>query len=142
MNLKDIKKSVKTVNREVEFKPIGDPTGWFFELRHESSREVQEVMRRFQAKVRNLTLKRKTSQYEDLVAQNENSLRIAHVAGWRWAEGDDEKKGRPPFSNRELKNLLTDRSDEDAETLGFLLKNFIDDEVGSLQDFLERSGNN
>jgi hypothetical protein len=132
MNLNDIKTAVQTVNREVEFKPVGQPTGWFFELRHESAPEVQEVMRRFQAKVRDMTLKRKGSnQYQDLVAQHEDSLRMAHVAGWRWEQG--EAKGRPAFSKKELKELLND------PTLGYHLKNFIDEEVGSLEDFLQRS---
>ena len=133
MNLNEIKAAVQTVNREVEFKPVGKPTGWFYELRHESAPEVQEVMRRFQAKVRDLTLKRKTTAYQNLVTQHEDSLRIAHVAGWRWDKGEDEKKGRPPFSKRELKTLLND------ERLGYHLKAFIDEEIGSLDDFLERS---
>ena len=133
MNLNEIKSAVTTVNREVEFKPAGQPTGWFFELRHESAPEVQEVMRRFQAKVRDLTLKRKTSAYQNLVAAHEDSLRIAHVAGWRWDKG--EGKGRPPFSKQELKALLND------DTLGYHLKAFIDEEIGSLEDFLEQSEN-
>ena len=133
MNLNEIKDAVQTVNREVEFKPVGTPTGWFFELRHESANEVQEVMRRFQAKVRDLTLKRKTSAYQNLVTAHEDSLRIAHVAGWRWDKGDDDKKGRPPFSKHELKTLLND------DRLGYHIKSFIDEEIGSLDDFLERS---
>jgi hypothetical protein len=136
MNLKEIRAAVQTVNREVEFKPVGTPTGWHFELRHESSQEVQKVVRQFQAKVRDLTLKRKTSAYQDLVSAHENRLRIAHVAGWRWEKGDDEKKGRPPFSVKELKAVL-----EADDELAYLLKNFIDEEVGSLDDFLEKSEN-
>lgn len=135
MNLNEIKNAVQTVNREVEFKPTGTPTGWYFELRHESAPEVQEVMRRFQAKIRDVTLKRKTSQYQSLVAAHEDQLRMAHVAGWRWEKGDDEKKGRPAFSRPELKALLAD------EMLGWHLKNFIDEEVGSFEDFLSRSEN-
>jgi hypothetical protein len=135
MSLKDIKSAVQTINREVEFRPVGTPTGWFFELRHESAPEVQDVMRKFQAKVRDLTLKRKTTAYQNLVTQHEDGLRIAHVANWRWEKGEDEKKGRPPFSARELKTLLND------ETLGYHLKRFIDEEVGSLDDFLEKSEN-
>ncbi len=133
MNLNDIKESVKTTSREVEFKPVGEPTGWFFDLRHESAPEVQQVMRRFQAKVRDLTLKRKTTAYQSLVVQHEDSLRIAHVAGWRWTEGIDEDDGRPDFSNRELKALLDDKR------INYHLKHFIDEEVGSLDDFLQRS---
>ncbi len=135
MNLNEIKSAVATTNREVEFKPVGTPTGWFFELRHESARQVQETMRRFQAKVRDLTLKRKTSAYQNLVTAHEDRLRIAHVAGWRWEKGDDEKKGRPAFSKQALKIELND------DTLGWHLKNFIDEEVGSLEDFLEKSEN-
>lgn len=133
MNLNEIKAAVQTVSREVEFKPAGTATGWFFELRHESAPEVQDVMRRFQAKVRDLTLKRKTSQYQAAVSQHEDALRIAHVAGWRWSKGEDEEAGRPAFSAKELKTLLND------EQLGYHLKSFIDEEVGSLDDFLERS---
>lgn len=136
MNLNDIKSAVQTINREVEFRPVGKSTGWYFELRHESAPEVQEVMRRFQAKVRDVTLKRKTSQYQTLVAQHEDALRIAHVAGWRWEQGEDDKKGRPTFSKQELKSLLND------ELLGYHLKSFIDEEVGSLDDFLSKSESN
>lgn len=135
MNLNEIKDTVQTSTRTVEFKPVGTPTGWVFELRHESAAEVQEVMRRFQAKVRDLTLKRKTSAYQNLVTAHEDQLRIAHVAGWTWDKGDDEEAGRPPFSRKELKALLND------DRLSYHLKQFIDEEVGSLDDFLERSGN-
>ena len=133
MNLNEIRTTVQTTHREVEFKPVGTPTGWFFELRHESAEEVQDTMRRFQAKVRDLTLKRKTTAYKDLVTQHEDHLRIAHVANWRWEQGEDEEDGRPAFSKRELRTLLND------ERLGYHLKTFIDEEVGSLDDFLERS---
>lgn len=135
MNLNKIKEAVKTTDREVEFKPAGTPTGWFFTLRHESAPEVQEVMKRFNAKVRDLALKRKNSAYQNLVAQHEDSLRIAHVAGWRWADGEDEAAGRPPYSNKELQTILDDTQ------LGYHVKRFIDEEVGSLEDFLEKSEN-
>ena len=133
MNLDSIKKTVQTKPIKVEFKPVGEPTGWFFILRHESCTEVQDVVNRFTAKVRNLALKRKTTQYEAAVAENEDSLRIAHVAGWEWKEGTDPAKGRPPFSNKELKDLLNNKD------LGYHLKSFIDEEVGSLKDFLTKS---
>ena len=133
MNLNEIAQAVQTTNREVEFKPAGTATGWFFELRHESAPEVQDVMRKFQAKIRDLTLKRKTSQYQSIVAAHEDTLRIAPVAGWRWEQGVDEEGGRPAFSNRELKNLLND------DKLGWFVKQFIDEEIGSLDDFLDRS---
>ena len=133
MNLNEIKKAVTTIDREVEFKPVGDPTGWFFTLRHESSQEVQECMRRFQAKVRDLTLKRKTTAYQSAVAQHEDQLHVAHVAGWRWENGVDEKKGRPAFSKQELRVVLNDPD------LGWHVKKFLDEEVGSVEDFLSRS---
>lgn len=136
MNLNEIKDAVQTVDREVEFKPAGTSTGWFFTLRHESSEEVQRVMRAFQAKVRDLTLKRKTSAYQNLVTAHEDSLRIAHVASWRWEKGDDPEAGRPAHSNRELKTVLND------PTLGYHVKAFIDEEIGSLDDFLSRSESN
>ena len=133
MNLNELRDAVQTVDREVEFRPVGKPTGMFFSLRHESSPQVQEVMRQFQAKVRDLTLKRKTTAYKNLVTQHEDQLRMAHVAGWSWEQGEDEEGGRPPYSRQELKTLLND------ERLGFFVKAFIDEEVGSLDDFLERS---
>jgi hypothetical protein len=136
MDLNEIKKAVQTVEREVEFRPAGTATGWYFTLRHESAPEVQEVMRRFQAKVRELTLKRKTGAYQSLVEQHEDSLRIAHVATWRWGDGKKEDDKHPAFSNKTLKSLLNDPD------LGYHLKSFIDEEIGSLEDFLERSGNN
>lgn len=133
MNLNELRDAVQTVDREVEFRPTGKPTGMFFGLRHESSPQVQEVMRQFQAKVRDLTLKRKTTAYKNLVTQHEDRLRMAHVSTWRWEQGDSEDEGRPPYSGQELKSLLND------ERLGFFVKSFIDEEVGSLDDFLERS---
>jgi len=133
MNLNDIKNAVQTETREVEFKPTGEPTGWLFELRHESSEIVQEVMRKFQAKVRDLTLKRKTTAYQNLVNEHEDHLRVAHVAGWTWDTGVDEDNGRPDFSPKQLKTLLNDKR------LGYHLKKFIDEEVGSLDDFLTKS---
>jgi hypothetical protein len=133
MNLNEIKTAVQTVDREVEFRPVGTPTGWFFTLRHESAPEVQECIRRFQAKVRDLTLKRKTTAYQNAVTAHEDQLHVAHVAGWRWEKGDDEKKGRPPFSKQELKTVLNDKD------IGWHLKKFLDEEVGTLEDFLSRS---
>ena len=133
MNINEIRSTVQTDTREVEFKPVGSPTGWLFELRHESAGEVQEVMRKFQAKVRDLTLKRKTTAYQNLVAEHEDDLRIAHVAGWSWENGIDEENGRPAYTRKELKILLNDKR------LGYHLKKFIDEEVGSLDDFLSKS---
>jgi len=133
MNINEIKATVKTNTREVEFKPAGTPTGWIFDLRHESAQEVQEVMRVFQSKVRDATLKRKTTAYQNLVAQHEDGLRIAHVAGWKWEGGDDEENGRPAFTKKELGHLLQD------DRISYHLKKFIDEEVGSLDDFLEKS---
>ncbi len=136
MNINDIKATVQTETREVEFRPVGSPTGWFFELRHESADQVQAVMRRFQAKVRDLTLKRKTTAYKNLVNEHEDELRVAHVAGWRWEQGVDEEDGRPDFNKRELTAMFHDKQ------LSYHIKNFIDEEVGSLDDFLSKSESN
>ncbi len=133
MNLNEIKNAVQTIDREVEFRPVGNSTGWFFMLRHESAPQVQEVMRVFQAKVRDLTLKRKTTAYQNLMSQHETRLHVAHVANWRWEAGVDEEAGRPEFSRNELKANLNDA------ILGWHLKRFLDEEVGSLEDFLSRS---
>lgn len=136
MNLKTIKEAVKTTTREVEFKAAGKATGWIWKLRHESSTEVQEVMRQFQTKVRDLALKRKNAQYQTIAAEHEVRLHVAHVVGWRWTQGDDVTQNRPPFSKKELKDMLED------EQFGWHIKNFLDEEVGSLEYFLERSGTN
>lgn len=134
MNLNTIKDALKTSDREVEFKVSGKATGWIWKLRHESSPEVQAVMKQFQAKVRELALKRKNSAYQNLVADNEDKLRVAHVAGWTWTQGVDEANGRPAFTKQELKNLLDG-------PIAYHVKNFIDEEVGSLEDFLSKSEN-
>ena len=133
MNLNEIREAVQTEARKIEFKPAGTPTGMVFELRHESAKEVQAVMRKFQAKVRDLTLKRKTTAYQNLVAEHEDKLRMAHVVGWTWDQGDDEEAGRPEYSRKELKALLEDSA------IGYHIKKFIDEEVGSLDDFLSKS---
>lgn len=135
MNLNEIEASLQTSTREVEFRPLGDPTGMYFELRHESAPEVQKFMASYQAKIREATLKRKTSASTQLMKEHEDGLRVAHVVTWRWEEGDDAEAGRPPFSPRELRKLLA------HPTVGFHLRRFIDDEVGSLDDFLEKSEN-
>lgn len=133
MNINDIKNTVQTEEREVEFRPVGQPTGWYFMLRHESANEVQAVMKKFQSKVRDLTLKRKTTAYQNLVKEHEDHLRVAHVSGWTWKDGVDEENGRPEFTKKELRGLLNDKM------LGYHLKSFIDEEIGSLDDFLSKS---
>jgi hypothetical protein len=136
VGLNQIIGTVETETREVEFKPAGSPTGMFFELRHESAKEVQSMIKAFQTKVRNLTLKRKTTAYNNLVAEHEDQLRMAHVVGWRWEQGADEDAGRPEFSKKELNHMLN------HDILGYHLKKFIDEEVGSLEDFLSKSDSN
>lgn len=135
MNLNEIEKAVATTDREVEFTtPQGDKTGWFWKLRHESAREVQGFMREYRGKVQEMALKRKTSAQKKLMAEHEDGLRIVHVAGWRWKDGDDAENGRPAFSKPELRELLAN------PRINYHVRQFIDDEVGSLDDFLERSG--
>ncbi len=133
MNLNEYEKAVATVDREVEIiTPAGEHTGWFFNLRHESAREVQDFMRVYRGKVQELALKRKTSAQKKLMAEHEDGLRIAHVAGWRWEKGDNAKDGRPKFSKNELREVFAN------DKINWHIRQFIDDEVGSLDDFLER----
>lgn len=137
MNLNEIAKSLETVDREVEFRnPNGEGTGWFFTLRHESSPEVQSVLKTYKSKVRDASSKNKSRRVNELIAENEISMLVAHVAGWRWAEGEDPENGRPPFSKRELREVL------EQPHLGYHVRKFIEDEVGSVTDFLEKSANN
>lgn len=131
MNLNDIKSALTTHDREVEFSPEGINTGWYFTLRHESAEEVQKVFKRYKAKVRDAHLKNKKHQLSQITSAHENDLRVAHVAGWRWKDGEGE--GRPAFSENELRECLN------SKEVGYFLKEFIDTEVGSLEDFLERS---
>lgn len=133
MNLNEIEASLKTETRELEFKPAGTPTGMFFELRHESAPEVQKFMSKYRAKLRDLTMKRKNTASTNLMKEHEDGLRIVQVAGWTWTENVDEENGRPAFSKKELRALLQNK------TVGFHLRNFIDEEVGSLDDFLTTS---
>ncbi len=133
MNLNDIKASLQTQTREVEFKPTGEPTGMVFELRHESAPEVQKFMSTYRAKIRDLAMKRKTTASTNLMKEHEDGLRIVQVAGWTWEGGDDPENGRPTFSKKELRLLLQD------EIAGFHVRQFIDEEVGILDDFLEKS---
>jgi hypothetical protein len=134
MNINEIMKDFEAENREVELvNPQGKPTGWFFELRHESSEVVETFMREYRSKLQDAAMKRKTTAQKQLMRQHEDGLRIAHVAGWRFEEGFDPEDGRPPFSNRELKTVLT------HEKWGWHIRDFIDREVGSLEDFLAKS---
>lgn len=133
MNLNEIAASLATEDREIEFKPVGEPTGMFFTLRPESSEEVQKFMRTYTAKIRELTMKRKTTASANLMKEHEDGLRVAHVVGWTWAEGVDEENGRPAFTAKELRTLLQHK------VVGFHLRTFIDEEVGSLEDFLSKS---
>ena len=133
MNLNEIEKSFATEDREVELmNPRGEPTGWFFQLRHESAKEVSDFMREYRSKLQDVTIKRKTAAQKQLMAAHEDGLRIAHVAGWRWEKGDDDAAGRPKFTKRELKEVLI------RVPFGWHVRDFIDREVGSLEDFLER----
>ena len=133
MNLFEIEASLETETREIEFKPVGEPTGMFIEMRHESAEEVQKFMRSYSAKIRDLTMKRKTTASANLMKEHEDGLRVAHVVGWTWAEGNDEDDGRPEFTKKELRKLLQHK------VVGFHLRRFIDEEVGSLEDFLSKS---
>jgi hypothetical protein len=135
MNLDQIKAASKTQPREVEYVFDGKKTGWFLTLLHESSDEVKEFMSRYNAKVRDLSLKRKTNAISALAAQHADKLRMVQVAGWRWKDGDDDNDGRPLFSRSELRQALN------HDDLGWHLGQFIDEEVGSLADFLTRSEN-
>lgn len=133
MNLNEIKAASKTEPREVEYIFAGKKTGWFLTLLFDSSMEVQDFMSKYNAKVRELTLKRKTNAVKNLANQHSDKLHMVQVAGWRWKEGDDEEAGRPPFSKAELKKAL------EHDDLGWHLGQFIDEEVGSLDDFLSKS---
>ena len=134
MNINDIMKDFETDTREVELvNPQGKPTGWFFILRHESAKEVEAFMRGYRTKLQDLTLKRKTTAQKQLMAAHEDDLRVAHVAGWHFKEGENDEEGRPAFSKKELRSVLA------HPKWGWHIRDFIDREVGSLEDFLERS---
>lgn len=137
MNLNDIIESVETKDIEAEFRPAKKPTGWIFVLRHESAPEVQAVLKTFNAKIRQAMMRRKNSVYEKESEEHADNLRVAHVVTWRWeetAEGE-ERNFQPEFSKQELRKLLQ------HEKLGYFLREFIDDETGTLEAFLARSGN-
>jgi hypothetical protein len=68
--------------------------------------------------------------------EHEDGLRVAHVVNWRWEDGPDEDDGRPEFTAKELRKLLQHK------VVGFHLRKFIDEEVGSLEDFLSKSESN
>lgn len=133
MNLNEIKQAVHTEPREVEFTFNGKGTGWFFTLLHASAPEVQEFNRTFQGKVRDANLKGKRNAVKALTEQHADGLREVHVKTWRWSEGDDPENGRPAFSKKELRGVLQDPQ------LGYHVREFIDMEVGSLEDFLAGS---
>ena len=129
---------IKTNTREVEFTPNGQSTGFFLTLRYESSPEVQDAMKRYRAKVREATMKNKKQQIASITDRFEDDLRSAHVAGWRWTEGGATFNGEQPhYSPKVLHAMLSDQSE-----LSYFLKQFIDQEVGSADDFLEKSGSN
>jgi len=128
--------SIKTNVREVEFTPNGVKTGFYLTLRYESAPEVQEAMKRYRAKVREATMKNKKQQVAAITDRFEDDLRAAHVAGWRWTEGKATFNGeQPDYTPKKLAEMLNDESE-----LAFFLKQFIDQEVGSADDFLEKSG--
>ena len=131
MSLAEIENLCQTENREVEFVMAGHHTGWHFELRPESSDEVQACLRRFNSRVRKTMVKRNTSEFDALAEKHADDLRIAHVAGWRYATGAGE--GKPLFSPKELRALLN------RKPFGWHVGQFIDREVGTIEDFLERS---
>lgn len=132
--INEIMQEFETTTREAELmNPAGKPTGWWFELRHESSEEVESFLKDYRSKLQELTLKRKTTAQKQLMASHEDGLRIAHVAGWRFEKGENAEEGRPPFSKKELRAVLN------HPKWGWHIRTFIDNEVGSLEDFLEKS---
>lgn len=135
MDLNEIIESVETSDKEVEFKPAGKSTGWVWTLRHESAPEVQAVLKTFNAKIRQAMMRRKNTMAEKQSEEHADNLRIAHVVTWRWEATKDgsERNFQPEFSKKELRKLL------DHEKFGYFVRQFIDDETGTLEDFLERS---
>lgn len=131
MTLQEIERLCQTTNRDVEFTVDGHKTGWIFELRPSTSDEVQRCMRVFNSRVRKSMIKRNTSEFDALSEKHADDLRVAHVAGWRYRDGTGE--GQPEFSERELKEILG------RKPFGVMVGEFIDREVGTLEDFLERS---
>lgn len=129
MDLNSIRASVATADREVEFVVNGKPTGWFFTLRHESSPEIQKLNRAYQSKVTQASVKGKKAEVQRLMDAHPENLRVAHVVTWRWADGESD--GRPAFSEKELRAALSD------DVLGYHLRQFLDQETGALDDFLE-----
>jgi len=133
MNLNDLKNSAPLFTREVEFLHRGERTGMFFELRHKSDKAVMKFQERYNAKIRDLTLRRKHNAISNYVKDQEDELRIAHVVGWRFQDGVDAENGRPEFSKGALRELIQN------ENVQFYLREFIDEEVANQEDFLEKS---
>ena len=133
MSFDQIAKASKTTNREVEFTlPDGHKTGLFLTLRPSSSKEVQKVDRQYKHRLRDASFQRnKKTAINKVQDWYEDARLIAHVANWRWSEGSDPEVGRPEFSEQEVKEVL-ERAD-----IGFLFREFIQDETDRYEDFLE-----
>ena len=136
MNLNELKSSTPLPTREAEFIFRGDRTGLFLELRHASNKAVEKFNERYNAKIRDLTMRRKLNAINNYARDQADELRIAHVAGWRYKDGVDEENGRPEFSKSELRELLKN------DVVGFDLRKFIDEEVANEEDFLPISEDN
>ena len=127
--------NIETTDREVEFElPDGARTGLFLTLRFDSAEEVQKVDNRFRAKFMEAGRKGRFANRDRLTEQYTLERRIAHVAGWRWAEGEDTATfngEQPDFSPKQLREFLKFEGQ-----FSYFLEQFIDQEVGDASDFL------
>lgn len=123
-----------TNDREVEFVlPGGKKTGFFLTLRYESSDEVEAVNRKYRGKLFEESAKGRNGDRQRVIDQHLAERRYAHVAGWRWTEGGATfNKEQPEFSPKKLREML-----DHPGQFSFFLKEFIDAETASANDFLD-----
>lgn len=122
--------------REVEFvMSNGDVTGFYLSLRHESCKEVRAVEKKYRAKYMEAAKKaRSKGKTNNINEEMIEERRLAHVAGWRFKDDSPAHIGgeRPAFSKEGAKALLSANG-----IFPYELRNFIDEQVGDANDFLE-----
>lgn len=133
MDLSSIKAS--TAEKELFIPGVG-ATGFYIELRYESAPEVQAVTKKFENKLMQEAQKGKRADKQSIMEWYKKERMVAHIAGWRWADGSSYNGEQTEFSPAAARKFIDLKDD-----FGYFLRDFINDEVGEAEDFLGASAN-
>lgn len=131
MDLSNIK--ANTVEKELFIPGVGG-TGFYLELRFESAPEVQAITKKFENKLMQEAQKGKRADKQSIMEWYKKERMVAHIAGWRWSDGSNYNGEQPDFSPETARKFIDSKDD-----FGYFLRDFINEQVGDAEDFLEDS---